>query len=120
VDTIVGKGKKGAIVTLVDRKSRYLRMGLVEKQTKEAVKNMIISLLDGFPVHTITCDNGKEFAAHEEISEALEAETYFAHPYASWERGTNENTNGLIRQYFPKGTYFKTNLKMTSALLKIG
>ncbi len=120
MDTIVGKGKKGAIVTLVDRKSRYLRMGLVEKQTKEAVKNMIISLLDGFPVHTITCDNGKEFAAHEEISEALEAETYFAHPYASWERGTNENTNGLIRQYFPKGTYFKTNLKMTSALLKIG
>lgn len=106
-DTIVGKGKKGAIVTLVDRKSRFLRMGLVERRTKEAVKNMIINLLEGFPVHTITCDNGKEFAAHEEISEALEAETYFAHPYASWERGTNENTNGLIRQYFPKDTYFK-------------
>ena len=107
VDTIVGKGKKGAIVTLVDRKSRYLRMGLVERRTKEDVKNIIINLLEGFPVHTITCDNGKEFAAHEEISETLEAKTYFAHPYASWERGTNENTNGLIRQYFPKGTYFK-------------
>jgi IS30 family transposase len=108
-DTIVGKGKKGAIVTLVDRKSRFLRMGLVERRTKEAVKNMIIELLKGFPVHTITCDNGKEFAAHEEISRALEAKTFFAHPYASWERGTNENTNGLIRQYFPKGTNF-TNI----------
>jgi len=107
VDTIVGKGKKGAIVTLVDRKSRFLRMGLVERRTKEAVKNMIINLLEGFLVHTITCDNGKEFAAHEEISKALEAKTYFAHPYASWERGTNENTNGLIRQYFPKDTCFK-------------
>ena len=106
--TIVSKGKKGAIVTLVDRKSRFLRMGLIERRTKEAVKNMIISLLDGFPFHTITCDNGKEFAAHEENSETLEAETYFAHPYASCERGTNENTNGLIRQYFPKDTYFKT------------
>lgn len=106
-DTIVGKEMKGAIVTLVDRKSRFLRMGLVERRTKEAVKNMIINLLKDFPVHTITCDNGKEFAAHEEISEVLETETYFAHPYASWERGTNENTNGLIRQYFPKNTNFK-------------
>ena len=106
-DTIVGKGMKGAIVTLVDRKSRFLRMGLVERRTKEAVKNMIIELLKDFPVHTITCDNGKEFAAHEEISEVLDAETYFSHPYASWERGTNENTNGLIRQYFPKDTSFK-------------
>ena len=105
-DTIIGKGKKGAIVTLVDRKSRYLRMGLVSKRTKEAVKEMIISLLAGYPVHTITCDNGKEFAGHEDIAKALEASIYFAHPYASWERGTNENTNGLIRQYIPKDTKF--------------
>jgi len=68
---------KGAIVTLVDQKSLFLRMGLVERRTKEAVKNMIIKLLMGFPVHTITCDNGKEFAAHEEISEVLEADTFF-------------------------------------------
>jgi len=105
-DTIIGKGKKGAIVTLVDRKSRYLRMGLVSQRTKKAVKEMIISLLADFPVHTITCDNGKEFTSHEEIANVLGAEVYFAHPYASWERGTNENTNGLIRQYIPKDTKF--------------
>jgi len=111
-DTIIGKGKKGAIVTLVDRKSRYLRMGLVSKRTKEAVKEMIISLLIDFPVHTITCDNGKEFASHEEVAKALGAKIYFAHPYSSWERGTNENTNGLIRQYIPKNTDFS---KLTNA-----
>ena len=110
-DTIIGKGRKGAIVTLVDRKSRYLRMGLVSKRTKEAVKKMIISLLAGYPVHTITCDNGKEFADHEDIARALGARIYFAHPYASWERGTNENTNGLIRQYIPKSTDFSALVK---------
>jgi IS30 family transposase len=57
-------------------------------------------------VHTITSDNGREFAAHEAIAEALAAEFYFAHPYHSWERGLNENTNGLVRQYFPKGRDF--------------
>jgi transposase, IS30 family len=107
-DTIIGKRMKGAIVTLVDRKTRFLRMGLVEQRTKEAVKETIIDLLSGYPVHTITFDNGKEFAAHEEIAQALNAETYFAHPYSSWERGTNENTNGLIRQYIPKETNFRT------------
>jgi len=90
-------------------------MGLVEYQTKEAVKDKMIHLLSSFPVHTITCDNGKEFAAHEEIAEALNADIYFAHPYASWERGTNENTNGLIRQYIPKGTDFT---KLTSKDMK--
>jgi len=82
-------------------------MGLVARRTKEAVKEMIISLLEDFPVHTITCDNGREFADHEGIAEGLKAKVYFAHPYASWERGTNENTNGLIRQYIPKRTEFK-------------
>jgi transposase, IS30 family len=106
-DTIIGRGHQGAIVTLVDRKSRFLRMGLVKKRTKDSVKETMIRLLSGYPVHTITCDNGKEFAAHEEVVEALSASVYFAHPYASWERGTNENTNGLIRQYIPKGTNFK-------------
>jgi len=110
-DTIIGKGKNGAVVTLVDRKSRFLKMGLVERRTKEAVKEKIIHLLSTYPVHTLTFDNGKEFAAHEEIAEALNANVYFAHPYASWERGTNENTNGLIRQYIPKGTDFT---KLTS------
>jgi len=105
-DTIIGRGHQGAVVTLVERKSRLLRMGLVKNRTKDSVKETMIRLLCGFPVHTITCDNGKEFAAHEEIAEALNAAIYFAHPYASWERGTNENTNGLIRQYIPKGTNF--------------
>jgi len=114
-DTIIGKGMKGAIVTLVDRKSRYLRMGLVSQRTKEAVKEMIISLLAELPVHTITCDNGKEFADHEKIAMALDAEVYFAHPYSSWERGTNENTNGLIRQYFPKGMSF-SNLSISDIM----
>ena len=107
-DTIIGKGMKGAIVTLVDRKSRYLRMGLVARRTKETVADKIISLLADLPVHTITCDNGKEFTDHEKFAEALGTEVYFAHPYASWERGTNENTNGLIRQYIPKRTEFNT------------
>jgi len=106
-DTIIGKGKKGAIVTLVDRKSRFLRMGLVPNRSKVVVADMIISLMDGFPVHTITCDNGKEFADHERIASSLNADVYFAHPYSSWERGTNENTNGLIRQYIPKKTDFR-------------
>lgn len=106
-DTIVGKGKQGAIVTLVDRKSRLLKMGLVAQRTKDAVKEMVINLLKDYPVHTITFDNGKEFTDHEEIAQALEADIYFAHPYSSWERGTNENTNKLIRQYFPKDTNFK-------------
>jgi IS30 family transposase len=106
-DTIIGRGHQGAIVTLVERRSRFLRMGFVKKRTKDSVKETMIRLLSGYPVHTITCDNGKEFAAHEEVAEALNATIYFAHPYASWERGTNENTNGLIRQYIPKGTIFK-------------
>jgi IS30 family transposase len=105
-DTIIGKGKKGAIVTLVDRKSRFLRMGLVARRTKEAVAKKIISLLGDLPVHSITCDNGKEFTDHKRVAKALRTKVYFAHPYASWERGTNENTNGLIRQYIPKDTKF--------------
>ena len=111
-DTIIGKNKKGAIVTLVDRASRFVRMGLVEQRTKEAVKEKIIALLQGYPVHTITCDNGKEFADHAVVSQVLGAKVYFAHTYASWERGTNENTNGLIRQYIPKDTDFR---KLTKA-----
>jgi len=88
---------------------------LVARRTKDAVADIIISLLAGLPVHTITCDNGKEFAAHERIALALNAEVYFAHPYSSWERGTNENTNGLIRQYFPKDVYF-SNLSISDIM----
>ncbi|MDP0562885.1 MAG: IS30 family transposase [Candidatus Endonucleobacter sp. (ex Gigantidas childressi)] len=73
------------------------------------VTKATISLLNPFKdiVHTITADNGKEFSCHEKISQVLSAEVYFAHPYSSWQRGLNENTNGLLRQYFPKNTGFK-------------
>mgnify|MGYP000930402848 CR=1 FL=1 len=81
-------------------------MGLVKQRTKEEVEEKIIDLLIGYPVHTITFDNGKEFAGHENISQMLGADIFFAHTYASWEGGTNENTNGLIQQYIPKETIF--------------
>ena len=107
-DTIIGKGRRQAIVTLVERKSRYTLIEKVENLTAEATEKAILSLLKPYHLQTltITFDNGKEFANHQEIAQQLQADTYFAHPYASWERGTNENTNGLIRQYFPKGSDF--------------
>ena len=107
-DTVIGKGRKGALLTLVERKSLYtvikrLTGKRADLLAKEAIKAMI-DMKD--KVKTITFDNGLEFSAHESIAEGLEAAIYFAHPYASWERGINENTNGLIRQYFPKDTNF--------------
>ena len=108
-DTIVGKGHSGAVVSLVDRASKYSLLGQVDKKTKEAVGSTSIRLLgsDEFPVHTITADNGKEFADHHRVAEDLDADFYFATPYRSWERGLNEHTNGLVRGYFPKGTDFR-------------
>jgi transposase, IS30 family len=103
-DTMIGKGHKGVLVTLDERKSK-LRLALpATHKTAEAVTSAIIALLEGFKgfVHTITFDNGKEFASHEQVAKAIECETYFAKPYHSWERGQNENANGLLRQYFPK------------------
>jgi transposase, IS30 family len=107
-DTIIGKNHQQAIVSLVERQSKLTRLAKVERNTEAAVKEAIIEMLKALAecVYTITSDNGREFAAHEEIAEALEADFYFAHPYHSWERGLNENTNGLVRQYFPKGSDF--------------
>jgi transposase, IS30 family len=108
-DTIVGKAHKGAIVSLVERKTRYTKLVKVERATAKAVTTAITLALQAFKgkkVFTVTFDNGKEFAGHTQIAQALKAETYFAQPYHSWERGTNENTNGLVRQYFPKQTAF--------------
>jgi transposase, IS30 family len=105
-DTVVGKDHKGVLVTLVERKSRYTLA--CQADTKEAgpVGEAIIEMLRPHKklCHTITFDNGKEFAQHAHIASCLKAQAYFAHPYCSWERGLNENTNGLLRQYFPKGT----------------
>ncbi len=107
-DTIVGKGRQQAIVSLVERHSRFTVLKKVERATGAAVKAAMVSLLTphGAHVRTITADNGKEFARHSEIARTLQADFYFAHPYSSWERGTNENTNGLVRQYFPKKSEF--------------
>jgi IS30 family transposase len=110
LDTIIGKGHKQAIVSLTERKSRLALIAKVPTKEAEGVKEAVLRLLAPLSehVHTITSDNGKEFARHEAIAESLNADFYFAHPYASWERGLNENTNGLIRQYFPKGCDFTT------------
>jgi IS30 family transposase len=108
IDTLVGKGHRGALVSLVERKSRYTLLQPVTQRLADLVADATISLLQPFTdlVYTITGDNGKEFAEHVRIAEALKANFYFAHPYSAWERGTNENTNGLVRQYFPKKTDF--------------
>lgn len=109
-DTVIGKNHKQAIVSLVERKSGFTLIHKVERRTAAAVSRAMTRLLKPYQrqVHTITSDNGREFAGHEKVARALQADFYFAHPYASWERGTNENTNGLIRQYFPKGMDFTT------------
>jgi IS30 family transposase len=109
-DTIIGKQHQQALVSLVERQSKLTRLAKVERNTEEAVKQAIVKMLTPLAdcVYTITSDNGREFAAHEAIAAALSADFYFAHPYHSWERGLNENTNGLVRQYFPKGSDFTT------------
>jgi transposase, IS30 family len=110
VDTVIGKGHQQALVTLNERKSMYTLIAHVKRRTATAVRQAIVRLLGKMKhrVHTITSDNGKEFAEHEVIAEQLNTRFYFAHPYASWERGLNENINGLIRQYFPKKMDFST------------
>jgi len=107
-DTIIGKNHQQAIVSLVERRSKLTLLAKVERNTEAAVKQAMIESLEPLAdyVHTITSDNGREFAGHEAIAEALSAAFYFAHPYHSWERGLKENTNGLVRQYFPKGSDF--------------
>ena len=109
-DTVIGKNHRQAIVSIVERKTDFTLIQKVERKTALAVSQVMIGLLKPHrkKVHTITSDNGKEFAGHEEIASKLKANFYFAHPYSSWERGTNENTNGLIRQYFPKNRDFTT------------
>ena len=107
-DTIIGMQQQKAIVTLVDRASRFTLMGRVATKHADIVSDIIVELL--LPVkkysHTLTLDNGKEFSGHEFIAKKLTMDVYFADPYSSWQRGANENTNGLIRQYIPKGSSF--------------
>jgi transposase, IS30 family len=107
-DTIIGRGHRQAIVSMVERKSKLLRIKKVEQKTGELVQAAICNELDGLQVYTLTSDNGREFCEHEKIAKKLKAKFYFCNPYSSWERGLNENTNGLIRQYFPKNMEFVT------------
>lgn len=108
VDTIVGARHKGGILSAVERKSKLTRLRKLTTKGAAEMKDNTIELLAPLAakVHTITVDNGKEFCEHELIAAGLQARIYFAHPYASWERGLNENTNGLVRQYFPKKYHF--------------
>ena len=108
VDSVIGKMNQSSIVTIVERVSRYTAIIKVNSKEAEQVSESIVARMstDKLPVYSMTGDNGTEFSQHKKISEALGIDFYFTHPYSSWEKGTNENTNGLIRQYFPKGTDF--------------
>jgi transposase, IS30 family len=109
-DTMIGKDHQGVIVTHVDKASKFLVAGLGKDKTSAEVTEVTIGLFDQVPDtqrKTMTFDNGKEFSRHAEISEVLTISCYFANPYHSWERGLNEHTNGLLRQFFPKQTNFK-------------
>lgn len=109
IDTVIGSNHKGALVTIVDRASKFTLIKKVQSKHADVVTQATIDLL--YPLrkltHTITSDNGKEFAYHEVISKTLDTSFYFANPYHSWERGLNEHTNGLIRQYIPKKSEFE-------------
>jgi len=111
IDTIVGENNKGAIVTMVERKTAFMMMGKLTKgknatELAKTVSGMLLAYLHH--VHTITGDNGTEFAEHQTIAKNLKTKFFFTHPYASWEKGLIENTNKLIRQYIPKKTNFDT------------
>lgn len=112
-DTVVGGKKSGCIVTLVDRKTGFLIAAKTPDRTADRVGSKIVHLLeplDRSRRHTLTLDNGKEFATHNKVTSKLKLPIYFARPYCSFERGTNENTNGLLRQFVPK----KTDLREVS------
>ena len=109
-DTIIGRERRGGILSLVERRSRYCLLKKIPTKSAQTVAEAVCEQL--LPVKdkvlTITSDNGIEFMRHQTIAKALDADFFFADPYSSWQRGTNENTNGLVRQYFPKKTDFTT------------
>ena len=106
-DTVVGANRRGGAVTLVERKSGYLLLAGVDNLQAATVRQAAAKLYATMPPvlrKTLTLDNGKEFAEHEQLALEAALKIYFARPYSAWQRGTNENTNGLVRQFFPKGT----------------
>jgi IS30 family transposase len=123
LDTIIGAGQSGAIVSMVERASKLTMLVKVSRKTAEEREAALLKRLLPIRefVHTLTADNGKEFANHQRVGCTLDADFYFATPYHSWERGLNEHTNGLVRQYFPKSKRFdqvsSDDLKKVEALL---
>jgi IS30 family transposase len=108
MDLIIGKDHKGALLTINDRATGKLYMRKIKSKEAKEIEENCVYLLQNVPnLHTLTSDNGKEFANHVSIAKALELNYYFADPYKSWQRGSNENLNGLIRQYFPKNHDFR-------------
>ena len=105
---MIGKPGGPVLLTLAERRTRYSIIAKAPDKSAQAVTDALLTALQPHAdlVHTLTYDNGKEFACHQTVAEGLDAQGYFAHPYHSWERGLNENTNGLIHQYLPKGTDF--------------
>jgi IS30 family transposase len=110
VDTVLGRQGSGAIVSLVERKSKLYLIRKVPAKRAEDVRRAMIKMLWRYRRHvlTITADNGLEFCEHEHVAKVLKTDIYFANPYSSWERGLNENFNGLLRQYIKKGTDLRT------------
>ena len=109
-DTVIGVRHIGAIVTHVDKASKFLLAGLAKNKTVQQINQVTIGLFEQIGTtfrKTMTFDNGKEFSGHQKLAETLGLSCFFANPYHSWERGLNEHTNGLLRQFFPKGTNFK-------------
>ncbi len=106
VDTLVGKNHRGAILSIVERKSLFVLIQKLSGKFADETRKSVINALAPFKeaVHTITSDNGSEFAEHKMISKKLKTDYFFTHPYSAWEKGTNENMNGLIRQYVPKNS----------------
>ena len=123
LDTIIGKNHQGAIVTLNDRSTGLFKIKKVATKESRLVAQAVVELLTELKpfLHTITSDNGKEFALHKQISKELEIDFFFANPYSPWERGANENLNGLLRQYVPKSSSFEdlTNEKLYEIQEKI-
>jgi IS30 family transposase len=108
IDTVLGRGSKACLLTLVERKTGFLLIGKLSARTTAEVNRVLVAMIKRHAsrVKTITADNGTEFHGHQEVEALTGVPFYFAHPHHSWERGTNENTNGLVRQYLPKGMSF--------------
>lgn len=105
-DTVCGAPGKGRLYSCVDRKSRFIRAAKTTSKRPDETMEAVLKALEGLPVHSLSLDNGSEFASFREMEQALGAPIYFADPHAPWQRGTNENLNGLLRFFFPKGCDF--------------